>query len=165
MAVLKKEKKAAALKKYLLRKCNCCVEIVTLNEKIASPKIKLSSKCCNTCEKGNRYLKKKTKNRLVITLNRNYFPERFPHPGKYSYETTHEYWLEPTEEEIIRLSLCHTTFINFYSCMYHNLKKCLNRRSRHQRCSIEKAVLKNFLIFTGNQLRWSLFLIELQTQA
>ena len=101
----------------------------------------------------------------MITFNRNYFPERFPHPGKYSYETPHEYWLEQTEEEIIRLSLCHTIFINFYSCMYHNLKRCLNRRSRHQRCSIEKAVLKNFLIFTRKQLRWSLFLIQLQTQA
>ena len=28
--------------------------------------------------------------------------------------------------------------------MYHNLKKCLNSRRGHQRCSIEKAVLKNF---------------------
>ena len=46
--------------------------------------------------------------------------------------------------------------------MYHKLKKCLNSRSSHQRCSIEKAVLKNFAIFTGKHLRWSLFLIELQ---
>ena len=63
VAVLKKEKKAAALKKYLLRKCNCCVEVVTLKkcEKVASPKIKLSWKSCNTCKKGNRYLKKKKK--------------------------------------------------------------------------------------------------------
>ena len=28
--------------------------------------------------------------------------------------------------------------------MYHKLKKCLNSRSSHQRCSIKKAVLKNF---------------------
>ena len=31
----------------------------------------------------------------------------------------------------------------------------------HQRCSIKKAVLKNFAIFTVKQLRWSLFLITL----
>ena len=49
--------------------------------------------------------------------------------------------------------------------MYHKLKKCLNCRSSHQRCSIEKAVLKNFAVFTGKHQRWSLFLIELQTQA
>ena len=34
-------------------------------------------------------------------------------------------------------------------------------RSSHQRCSIEKA-LKNFEIFSGKQLCWSLFLIKLQ---
>ena len=49
--------------------------------------------------------------------------------------------------------------------MYHKLKKCLNCRSSHQRCYIEKAVLKNFAIFTGKHLRWSLLLIVLQTQA
>ena len=32
--------------------------------------------------------------------------------------------------------------------MYHKLKKSLNSRSSHQLCSIEKAVLKNFTIFT-----------------
>ena len=46
--------------------------------------------------------------------------------------------------------------------MNYTLKKCLNSRSSHQRCSIEKAVLKNFTISTGKRLRWSLFLIELQ---
>ena len=46
--------------------------------------------------------------------------------------------------------------------MYHKLKKCLNSKSSHQRCSIEKAVLKNFTIFTWKHLRWSLFFIELQ---
>ena len=30
-------------------------------------------------------------------------------------------------------------------------------RSSHRRCSIEKSVLKNFVIFTGKQLCWSLF--------
>ena len=49
--------------------------------------------------------------------------------------------------------------------MQHKLRKCLNCRSSHRRCSIEKVVLKNFAIFTGKHLRWSLFLIELQAQA
>ena len=49
--------------------------------------------------------------------------------------------------------------------MYHKLKKYLYCRSSHQRCSIEKGVLKNFAIFTGKHLRWSLFSIELQVQA
>ena len=37
-------KKDAALKKQLLRKSNCCIELVTLKkcEEVASPKIKLS---------------------------------------------------------------------------------------------------------------------------
>ena len=35
-------------------------------------------------------------------------------------------------------------------------------RSIHQRCSIKKAVLKNFAIFIRKHLRWSLFLIKLQ---
>ena len=34
-------------------------------------------------------------------------------------------------------------------------------KSRHQRCSIKKAVLKNSGIFTGKHLCWSLFLIKL----
>ena len=46
MTVMKKEllKKAAVLKKWLLRESNCCVEIVTLKkcEEVASPKIKMS---------------------------------------------------------------------------------------------------------------------------
>ena len=42
------------------------------------------------------------------------------------------------------------------------LKKCLNSRSSHKSCSIEKAVLKNFAIFTGKHLCWSLLLIDLQ---
>ena len=46
--------------------------------------------------------------------------------------------------------------------MYNKQKICLNFRRSHQSCSIEKAVLKNFAIFTKKHLRWSLFLIELQ---
>ena len=33
-------------------------------------------------------------------------------------------------------------------------------RSSHQSCSIKKAVLKNFAIFTGKHLCWSLFLVR-----
>ena len=40
-------------------------------------------------------------------------------------------------------------------------KFCKKSRSSHQRCSIKKAVLKNFAIFTGIHLCWSLFLIKL----
>ena len=46
--------------------------------------------------------------------------------------------------------------------MYHKLKKCLNSKSTHQMCSIEKTVLKNFAIFTGKRLCWSLLLIDLR---
>ena len=69
-------------------------------------------------------------------------------------------WPESTETAIIRLCLCHTIFINF-KVMYHKLKKCLNSRSSHQSCSIEKAVFKNFAIFTGKHLCWRLLLIDL----
>ena len=36
-------------------------------------------------------------------------------------------------------------------------KKCLNSRSSHQSCSLEKTVLKNFAIFTGKHLCWTAF--------
>ena len=104
----KKRKTAAAPKKYLVQKCNCCVQVVTLKkcEKLASPKIKLSCKSCNTCERWNRYLKKKKKQIiLLITFNWNYFPERFPHSGKYTYEIHHVYWLER------RKKLCYVRVI------------------------------------------------------
>ena len=41
-------------------------------------------------------------------------------------------------------------------------KFCKKFRSSHQRCSIKRAVLKNFEIFTGKQLCQSPFLIKLQ---
>ena len=41
-------------------------------------------------------------------------------------------------------------------------KFCKKFRSSHQRCSIKKAVLKNFAIFTGKHLCRSLFLIKSQ---
>ena len=46
--------------------------------------------------------------------------------------------------------------------MHHKLKKCHNSRSSRQRCSIEKAALKNFTIFTGKHLCQSLLLIDLR---
>ena len=39
----------------------------------------------------------------------------------------------------------------------------LNVRSSHRNSSVKKGVFKNFASFTGRQLCWSLFLIELQT--
>ena len=35
-------------------------------------------------------------------------------------------------------------------------------RSSHQRGSVKTSVIKNFAIFTGKRLCWSLFLIKLQ---
>ena len=54
-----------------------------------------------------------------------------------------------------------TIFINF-KVMYQKLKKCLSSRSNHQSCSIGKAVLKNFAIFTGKYPYWTLLLIDLR---
>ena len=36
-------------------------------------------------------------------------------------------------------------------------------RGSHRRCSIKKVIFKNFAIFTGKHLSWSLFLIKLQS--
>ena len=139
------------------RKSNCCVAVVTLKkcEEITSTKIELSWKSGNICEKGNRYLKKRNLIRLAITLI--IFPKKFPHPHKYSWGISYEYspgWPEPNEKEIIRLCLCHTIFIKF--------KDMSNSRSSHQRCSIEKAVLKNVAISTRKHLCWSLLLMDMQ---
>ena len=48
---------------------------------------------------------------------------------------------------------CHKIFKPLQSGV-----KILKTRSSHQRCSIKKAILKNFVIFTGKRLCWSLFL-------
>ena len=49
-------------------------------------------------------------------------------------------------------------FLNFYSSVYHKQTKSLNFRSSHQRCSIEKAVLKKFLnIYRKTTVLESLF--------
>ena len=93
------------------------------------------------------------------------FPRRFRQPySKYSWGVSYEYLSgspESTEREITGLCLCHTILINF-KVKYHKLKKCLNSRSSHRSCSIEKTVLKNFLIFRGKHLCWSLLLIDLR---
>ena len=47
--------------------------------------------------------------------------------------------------------------MRFPIILYHKLNKCLNSRSRHQSCSIKKAVLKNFPIFTRKPTMESLF--------
>ena len=79
VSVLKKEKTAGVLKKYLPRKSNFCVEVGTLKkcEEVASTKIKFSWKSGNICEKGNRYLKRRNQIRLAITFN---FPHKLPSP-------------------------------------------------------------------------------------
>ena len=40
--------------------------------------------------------------------------------------------------------------------LVHSVRKLVFIRSNHQRCSIEKAILKKFEIFTGKQLCWDL---------
>ena len=63
MTVLKKEKKAAFLKKQLLRKSNCCVKEVTLEkfEEAAFPKIKLPWKVVTYARREIAIWKKETK--------------------------------------------------------------------------------------------------------
>ena len=65
---------------------------------------------------GKSLFENKPQIRLVIRFNWNYFPERFLHPGKYSYEIPHEYWLKPTEEKIIRL--CYVILIHKFLKLY-----------------------------------------------
>ena len=77
------------------------------------------------------------------------FPERFPRPDKYSWGISYEYlpgWPELTEEKIIRLCLCHTSYLHKLLKMHIlQKKKSVNSRSSHQSCSMGKAVLKKFL--------------------
>ena len=51
---------------------------------------------------------------------------------------------------------------NFYLITQCLLFKSFYFGSSHRRCSIKKAVLKNFTIFAGKHLRWSVFLTMLQ---
>ena len=112
-----KGENSSCSEKYLLRKCNCCVEVVTLKKcekyNLSINKVVLKKSLHMREGKSLFEKKKSTEIRLVTTFNWNYFPERFPHPGKYLYEIPHEYWLKPTEKKIIILCLCYTIFINF----------------------------------------------------
>ena len=58
---------------------------------------------------------KKSQIRLVIMFYSNYFPRE----GKYLPG-----WQEPVEEEIIRLCLYHTIFINLYISQTKNMFQC-----------------------------------------
>ena len=41
----------------------------------------------------------------------------------------------------------------------------IGETTSHHKCSMKRAVLKNFATFTGKYLRWSLFLTKLQTSS
>ena len=56
----------------------------------------------------------------------------------------------------VRASRCH---------WYYLVSSNWLQKSSHRRCSIKKAVLKNFAIFTEKHLCWSLFLIKLQARS
>ena len=54
-----------------------------------------------------------------------------------------------------------TKITQYINTKNHKLQhKTANLKSRHWRCTIKKAALKNFSIFTGKQLHWRLFLIK-----
>ena len=63
---------------------------------------------------------------------------------------------EIISEKFLRKTLGRNDFL--HSCFSRFCKKS---RSSHQRCSIKKALLNNFTIFTGKHLLQSLFLIKL----
>ena len=60
-----------------------------------------------------------------------------------SYEYLLE-WQKPTQEEIIRLCLCHTIFINF-KVVCHKLKKNVYIPEAPTRCFIKKRLLLKIL--------------------
>ena len=59
--------------------------------------------------------------------------------------------------KLVEKHLCRILFFN-------KIAGCKPKtvRSSHLRCSVKQRVLKNFTIFTGKNLCWSLFLIKLQ---
>ena len=76
-------------------------------EEVASPKINKTvlNKSLIMREEKSPFENKKSQIKLVITLDWNFFPERFPHPDMYSWGISFEYlsgWPEPTKEEITR---------------------------------------------------------------
>ena len=63
--------------------------------------------------------------------------------------------------EIELFSMLSLEFRSSYFSKYLRLIAVI--RNSHRRCSIKKAVLKHFAIFTGKHLCWNLLLIDLQT--
>ena len=57
---------------------------------------------------------------------------------------------------------CKWLFLSTYIQYYFVQAPLTVYRGSQQRCFLKKAVLKNFAVFTGKRLRWSLFLIKLQ---
>ena len=108
-------KKAAALKKKLLQKSNCCDKGVTLKKcgEVTSPKIMLSWKVTKYARRESPFENKKSKLNYWLRLTEFVFPESFPHPDKDSWGISYEYLSgqpESTKEEITRQCLCHTIF-------------------------------------------------------
>ena len=77
--------------------------------------------------------------------------------------------LRKTCKVVIFRNAVANTKNNFWEKLYHEIiffkvvfsKFSKKSWSSHQSCSIKKAVLNNFAIFTGKHLCWSLFLIKL----
>ena len=63
-------------------------------------------------------------------------------------------------EQFVRYSslIIYIAFIKSSLC-------CVDVTSSHQRCSINKAVLENFALFTRKDLCWRVFLLKLQASA
>ena len=100
---------------------------------------------------GKSLFENKSQIELVIMFNSNYFPwERKTLTRVAGIDRGRNHWamfVSYNFHEFLRLHISQT-------------KKCLNSRNGHHRGSVEKAVLKNFALFTGKHL--SLFLIEWQ---
>ena len=69
------EKKSAALKKKLLRKSNCCDEVVTLKK---CQNKAILEKSQDMWERKLSFEKKQIKIKVVTMFHWNYFPLRFP---------------------------------------------------------------------------------------
>ena len=130
----------------MLRKSNYCVKVVTLKKcnKVLSQKTNLLKKSQHIGEEKPPF-EKNSQIRLMIRFNLKLFsprysltlisihgesheiifPEMFPHPDKYSRGISYKHltgWPKPTEEEVIRLCLCHTIFIIFKAVCITNEK-------------------------------------------
>ena len=76
------------------------------------------------------------------------------------------YWcyIFPLNIRVLKLSIQKGKQCYSIAIVEHNKKKILenykNVQNHHWRCSIKKAVVKNFAVFKGKNLSWSLFLIK-----